>query len=360
MLEMLCLRKNVVYCYVSMKTLILHPSDLFDSVKRNLLKKLIQRGGLVIFPTETVYGIGGYACHEKAAVSIYAAKGRPSDNPLIVHLAYFNQVEKYAYIDHPSVVTLADAFWPGPLTLILRKKESIPMSVTGGLSTVAIRIPSHSVARALLEFTELPIAAPSANLSGKPSSTSFEHVLLDFNGKVDVIIDGGDASIGLESTVVDMTTETPVILRPGSITQAMIEEVLRRKVVDQSESHGDNAPKSPGMKYKHYAPMAVLQVVRGQTETVKSYLQTQTKLDPELVVLGPSHLVSTLIGDNHIDLGPLEDPSIIAKNLFSAFRHLDKLKVKRALIVAIPEVGLGRAIMNRVKKASNNNIVDLD
>jgi len=343
-----------------MKTQILHPSDLLDPTQRSSLRTLIQSGGLVIFPTETVYGIGGYACLEKAAASIYAAKGRPSDNPLIVHLATFNQVEQYAYIDHPSVTALANAFWPGPITLILRKKATIPLSVTGGLSTVAIRIPSHPVAQALLELTDLPIAAPSANLSGKPSSTSFEHVLHDFDGKVEVIIDGGDASIGLESTVVDMTSETPMILRPGSITQAMIEDVLNKKVLDHSEYLGDHAPKSPGMKYKHYAPIADLRVIRGQTETVISYLQTQTDLDPQLVVLGPSHLVSMLRNGTHIDLGPIEDLSIIGKNLFSAFRRLDQLKVKKALIVAIPEEGLGKAIMNRIKKASNNNIIDLD
>jgi len=343
-----------------MKTQILHASELIDPVIRKSLSDLIYRGGLVIFPTETVYGIGGYACHEKAAESIYKAKGRPSDNPLIVHLAYFSQIENYAYIDHPAVYTLANEFWPGPMTLILRKKETIPLTVTGGLSTVAIRIPSHPVAKVLLESTELPIAAPSANLSGKPSSTSFEHVLSDFDGKVDVIIDGGNAPIGLESTVIDMTHETPIILRPGSITQTMIELVLKRKILDQSEVLVNNVPKSPGMKYKHYAPMAFLQVVKGQPETVIAFLKTQTQRDSGVVVLGPTHIISSLPNGHHIDLGPIEDLNVIASKLFSAFRQLDADQVERAFIVAVPETGLGKAIMNRVLKASNHTIIDLD
>ena len=342
-----------------MKTQILKSSDLNDPINQQLLKTLLTNGSLVIFPTETVYGIGGYACLEKAAQSIYAAKGRPSDNPLIVHLAYFNQIIDYAYIDNPFVHVLADAFWPGPMTLILRKKDTIPMSVTGGLSTVAIRIPSHPVAQALLSITNLPIAAPSANLSGKPSSTTFEHVLYDFDGKVDLIIDGGDAFIGLESTVIDMTSKTPIILRPGCITQAMIENVLKIAVLDQSELLIDNVAKAPGMKYKHYAPIATLKVVRGSTEAVKAYLNTQTQTNPQLAVLGPTHIISSLQTGIVIDLGPLENLDIIAKNLFSAFRQLDQLNVKEAYIVAIPEIGVGKAIMNRIMKAANYQVVDI-
>ena len=342
-----------------MKTQILKSSDLNDPINQQLLKTLLTNGSLVIFPTETVYGIGGYACLEKAAQSIYAAKGSPSNNPLIVSLVSFKQIPTYAYIDNPHVNTLANAFWPGPMTLILRKKKTIPMSVTGGLSTVAIRIPSHPVARALLEITNLPIAAPSANLSGKPSSTTFEHVLHDFEGKVDIIIDGGSAFIGLESTVIDMTSDTPIILRPGSITQSMIEQVLKIPVLDQSELLIDNVAKAPGMKYKHYAPIATLKVVRGSTEAVKAYLNTQTQTNPQLAVLGPTHIISSLQTGIVIDLGPLENLDIIAKNLFSAFRQLDQLNVKEAYIVAIPEIGVGKAIMNRIMKAANYQVVDI-
>jgi len=226
-----------------MKTQILTAADLRNPRIQENLKKNLNQGGLVVFPTETVYGIGGNACLEKAAQAIYAAKGRPSDNPLIVHLAHFDQIDRYAYIDQPAVNVLSDAFWPGPMTLILRKKEIIPDSVTGGLRTVAIRIPSHEVAHALLASTDLPIAAPSANLSGKPSSTTFAHVLADFDGRVDVIVDGGNVPIGLESTVIDMTGMTPLILRPGAITQDMIESVLNISILDQSETMVNGTPK---------------------------------------------------------------------------------------------------------------------
>ena len=342
-----------------MKTQILKAEDLNDPINQQHLKTLLTNGSLVIFPTETVYGIGGYACLQKAAQSIYAAKGRPSDNPLIVHLAYFNQITDYAYIDNPAVHTLAEAFWPGPMTLILRKKDTIPTSVTGGLSTVAIRIPSHPAARILLETTNLPIAAPSANLSGKPSSTTFKHVLHDFDGKVDVIIDGGDVFIGLESTVIDMTSDTPIILRPGSITQSMIEQVLKIPVLDQSELLIDNVAKAPGMKYKHYAPMATLQVIRGSNNAVIDYLLALTKTNPNIAVLGPTNIISLLQTGIIIDLGSPDNLDVIAKNLFSAFRQLDQLNVKEAYIVAITEIGLGKAIMNRIMKAANHQVIDV-
>ncbi|MDD2592530.1 MAG: L-threonylcarbamoyladenylate synthase [Erysipelotrichaceae bacterium] len=245
------------------------------------------------------------------------------------------------------------------MTLILRKKDTIPISVTGGLSTVAIRIPSHPVARILLETTNLPIAAPSANISGKPSSTTFENVLHDFKGRVDVIIDGGDASISLESTVIDMTSDIPIILRPGSITQSMIEQVLKTSVLDQSEILIDNVPKAPGMKYKHYAPMATLKVIRGSNNAVKAYLLTKTKTDPKIAVLGPTNIISSLDTDIVIDLGSLDNMNIIAKNLFSAFRQLDQLNIKEAYIVAIPEIGVGKAIMNRIMKAANHQVIDI-
>ena len=349
----------VMYDYIAMKTQIFKAEDLYDPINQQILKTLLTNGSLVIFPTETVYGIGGYACLQKAAQSIYAAKGRPSDNPLIVHLAYFDQITDYAYIDNPVVRTLADAFWPGPMTLILRKKDTIPTSVTGGLSTVAIRIPSHPVARILLETTNLPIAAPSANLSGKPSSTTFKHVLHDFDGKVDVIIDGGDVFIGLESTVIDMTSDTPIILRPGSITQSMIEQVLKIPVLDQSELLIDNVAKAPGMKYKHYAPMATLKVIRGSNSAVIDYLLTLTKANPNIAILGPTNIISLLKTGIIIDLGSPDNLDVIAKNLFSAFRQLDQLNVKEAYIVAITEVGLGKAIMNRIMKAANHQVIDV-
>ncbi len=345
---------------MSMKTKILNPIDLQDPNTQMMLKQALISGSLVVFPTETVYGIGGYATLDKAASSIYAAKGRPKDNPLIVHLAHFDQIEKYAYIDQPAVYTLAKAFWPGPMTLILRKKDTISTSITGGLSTVAIRIPSHPIARTLLEATDLPIAAPSANLSGKPSATTFEHVLNDFDGKVDFIINGGDATIGLESTVIDMTSEIPIILRPGSITQVMIEQTLQQLVLDQSETLINDIPKAPGMKYRHYAPAAMLHVVKGQPTNIKAYIQKQLKRDSSIAILGPSDIITLLSDGILFDLGPLDDLNKIAFNLFSAFRQLDQLEIKEAYIVAIPEIGLGKAIMNRIMKAANHSVIETD
>ncbi len=345
---------------MSMKTKILNPIDLQDPNNQMMLKQALISGSLVVFPTETVYGIGGYATLDKAASSIYTAKGRPKDNPLIVHLAHFDQIEKYAYIDQPAVYTLAKAFWPGPMTLILRKKDTISTSITGGLSTVAIRIPSHPIARTLLEATDLPIAAPSANSPGKPSATTVEHVLNDFDGKVDFIINGGDATIGLESTVIDMTSEIPIILRPGSITQVMIEQTLQQLVLDQSETLINDIPKAPGMKYRHYAPAAMLHVVKGQSTNIKAYLQKQLKRDPSIAILGPSDIITLLSDGILFDLGPLDDLNKIAFNLFSAFRQLDQLEIKEAYIVAIPKIGLGKAIMNRIMKAANHSVIDTD
>ena len=345
---------------MSMKTKILNPIDLQDLNTQQMLKQALISGSLVVFPTETVYGIGGYATLDTAAESIYTAKGRPKDNPLIVHVAHFDQIEKYAYIDHSAVYTLAKAFWPGPITLILRKKDTISTSITGGLSTVAIRIPSHPIARTLLEATGLPIAAPSANLSGKPSSTTFEHVLNDFDGIVDFIINGGDATIGLESTVIDMTTEVPIILRPGSITQVMLEQTLQQLVLDQSETLINDIPKAPGMKYRHYAPVAMLHVVKGHPTKIKTYLQKQLKQDLSIAILGPSDIITLLNDGILFDLGPRDDLNKIAFNLFSAFRQLDQLEIKKAYIIAIPETGLGKAIMNRIMKAANHSVIDTD
>lgn len=341
-----------------MKTQLLTAEDFKNPHIQEDLKNLLNQGGLVVFPTETVYGIGGNACLEKAAQAIYAAKGRPSDNPLIVHLARFDQIDRYAYIDQPAVYALANAFWPGPMTLILRKKESIPDSVTGGLRTVAIRIPSHEVAHSLLASTDLPIAAPSANLSGKPSSTTFAHVLADFDGKVDAIVDGGNVPIGLESTVIDVTGAIPLILRPGAITQDMIEAILDKSVLDQSETMVNGTPKSPGMKYRHYAPKATLKVVKGKHENVVRFLKDATRNDLALIVLGPSEIIQELEGNKHLDLGT--DKEAIAQHLFAALRKLDEMEIQRAYIVAIEESGVGKAIMNRVLKAANHEEIDTD
>lgn len=346
---------------ITMKnTDILSVQDLNNPSHQAKLKAILLSGGLVIFPTETVYGIGGHALDPQAAASIYAAKGRPSDNPLIVHLARFDQIADLAMIDQPYVKTLAKVFWPGPMTLVLHKKAIVPDGTTGGLATVAVRIPSHPVAQTLLRLVDVPIAAPSANLSGKPSSTSFAHVFSDFNGKVDLIIDGGDVPIGLESTVIDATGTMPVILRPGAITQSMIETVLHQSILDQSEVLIDGAPKAPGMKYKHYAPQALLEIVSGSDEAVLRFMQKAIHNEPNLGILGPTELLNEIAGGIHFDLGSRTQPETMAQHLFGALRSLDDQVITHAYFIAIPDEGVGKAIMNRIHKAANHRLIVLD
>jgi L-threonylcarbamoyladenylate synthase len=343
-----------------MKTRRLTTQHLADPIVKADLKAILLSGGLVIFPTETVYGIGGHALDPHAAAAIYAAKGRPSDNPLIVHVARLDQIDDLAYREQPYIDTLAHAFWPGPMTLVLRKKPIVPDGTTGGLTTVAIRIPSHPVAQALLRLVDVPIAAPSANLSGKPSSTRFEHVMADFDGKVDVLIDGGDVPIGLESTVIDCTGVSPVILRPGAITQEMIEAVLHQGVLDHSESLVDGTPKSPGMKYKHYAPQARLEILQGSDNAVLHFLNQTIELEPACGIVGPHELLSQLNGGVQFDLGSVTQPETMAQHLFSTLRALDDQKLTHAYFIALSEVGMGKAIMNRIHKAANHRVIILD
>ena len=234
--------------------------------------RILQKGGLVAFPTETVYGLGGDAMYSEASAKIYAAKGRPSDNPLIVHIADMDALEDIAQSVPEAAVKLADHFWPGPLTMIFPKKEAVPKSTTGGLETVAVRMPSHPVARALIRESGVYIAAPSANTSGRPSPTKAEHVKEDLDGRIDMILDGGAVGIGLESTIVDLSTGVPTILRPGYITGEMLEDVLGEVQVDPailSQKMNPNiVAKAPGMKYRHYAPKGQMTIIEGDTGKV--------------------------------------------------------------------------------------------
>ena len=243
--------------------------------------EILREGGLVAFPTETVYGLGGDAENAESSRKIYAAKGRPSDNPLIVHIADFSQMETIAQELPPQARVLADAFWPGPLTMIVRKNDRIPLETTGGLDTVAVRMPSHPVARQLILSSGCMIAAPSANRSGRPSPTRAEHVEDDLMGKIDAIIDGGPVEIGLESTIVDLSEGLPTVLRPGYISLEMLEEVLGKGRVrmDPGLMREDvgRRPKAPGMRYKHYAPRGDLKIVRGATEDVISTINRLTE-----------------------------------------------------------------------------------
>lgn len=269
-----------------MKTVI----ELYDAENRRseVMEKageILKSGGLVAFPTETVYGLGGDALNPEASAKIYAAKGRPSDNPLIVHIADMEALKVLASEVPEKAKILADRFWPGPLTMIMPKSDAVPYATTGGLDTVAIRMPSHPTAYELIRSSGVYIAAPSANTSGRPSPTTAQHVYEDLNGRIDMIIDSGKVDIGLESTIVDLTGEIPTILRPGYITRAMLEEVVGPVTIDKAilAEHEDPnlRPKAPGMKYKHYAPKGDLVIVEGKKQAVAEMINYLTKMDAE-------------------------------------------------------------------------------
>jgi L-threonylcarbamoyladenylate synthase len=342
-----------------MKTTLYQASELNQFHVQQHIKSVLEQDGLVVFPTETVYGIGANALKDEAVKAIYHAKGRPSDNPLIVHVSKTEDIYQYA-INIPKIAdTLIKAFMPGPLTLVLHKHPSLSTRVTGGLGTVAIRVPNHPVALKVIEISGLPICAPSANLSGRPSSTNVEHVLQDFDGKVDIIIDGGNTEIGLESTVLDLTTDIPTLLRPGKISLQMIESVLSMKILDASESKISDIPKSPGMKYKHYAPKGKLSIVRGEFLDVINYLKSQLQINPEIGIICPTEYTKQITSKHLFDLGSLHQIDEIGAHIFAALRHMDQLNIQEIFIPYLPTEGFGNAIMNRLIKASNHQIIEV-
>lgn len=329
--------------------------------------KVIKEGGLVAFPTETVYGLGANALRREASKKIYAAKGRPCDNPLIVHISEINDVKALVREIPKSFGILAEKFWPGPMTLVLKKSDIIPDTTSGGLDTVGIRMPESDIARALIKTSGVPIAAPSANTSGRPSPTSAAHVMEDMNGKIDMILDGGSVKFGLESTIVDLTGGIPTLLRPGAITVEMLKEALGRIDMDPSIETGmvsNQPPKAPGMKYKHYAPKGNMEIVRGKEKDVLEYFISESlRYGKGLAVITVDEHMKRLesIKDTVkiLSLGSIKDMDIIAHNLFNILRKCDDLGAKDILCEAFPENGLGKAIMNRLKKAAGYKIIDI-
>lgn len=321
---------------------------------------ILQNGGLVVFPTETVYGLGGNGLDADAAKKIYAAKGRPSDNPLILHLAAPENAERYAYTND-IYYRLAKAFMPGPLTVVLPKREIVPPSATGGLDTVALRCPSHPIAHKLIELAKIPIAAPSANLSGKPSPTCAAHVRDDLDGKVDMLIDGGECEIGLESTIVSISGDTLTLLRPGGITYDALCMVCDKVVVADAVLHKlaeNERPLSPGMKYRHYAPASPVILLTGDEENVLKFLQQEQQnkhctilcFDEEVPLLQPSGL---------IPVGQRNDLSAQAKNLFRALREADATDAEIIYAHLPPTNGLGLALYNRMIRAAAHTIKEI-
>lgn len=328
--------------------------------------EIIKNGGLVAFPTETVYGLGANALDAEASRKIYEAKGRPSDNPLIAHIASLDKLDEIVEDVSDVAKKLIDKFWPGPMTLIFNKKELVPDSTTGGLKTLAVRFPSNEIAKALIEKSGVPIAAPSANTSGKPSPTKGEHVIEDLNGKVDMIIDGGEVGLGLESTIIDVTSE-PTILRPGFITQEMLEQVTEEVKLDQTilaKPTEDFVPKAPGMKYRHYAPKADLIIVRGKAGKVADWIIDEAaKSDKKTAILTVNQHIDLYEGKTNDSIvaswGDLNNMEDIAHKVFNWLRKIDEMGIDIVYCEAFDEEGLGLAVMNRLTKAAGYQVIDV-
>lgn len=324
----------------------------------HIAANIIRSGGTVVFPTETVYGLGADATNPSAVEKIFKAKGRPSDNPLIVHIYDIKQLNEIVKEVSSDAQKLMNAFWPGPLTIILNKSDKISDAVTAGMDTVGVRMPGNEVANDLLRLTDRPVAAPSANLSGKPSPTKFEHCMDDMFGRVDAIIDGGSCNVGVESTVIDMSAK-PVIFRPGDITKSEIEHILGKKVGYITSTKDNEKPKSPGLKYKHYSPNSELVILSGNLNEITDYVNQISGnkgilVFDELIPQLKSELNSNI---KIISLGSMKSPKEVAKNLFKSLRDIDDLDIDIAFAPEIPESDKWSAVRNRLYRAAGNNII---
>ena len=347
-----------------MKTTLLTPETDENAVKT--AAELIRAGEVVGMPTETVYGLAANALNGEAVKKIFLAKGRPQDNPLIVHIADFDQIYDLCPAVPPQAKLLADAFWPGPLTMIFPKKDIVPYGTTGGLDTVAVRMPVDPVANCLIHLAGVPIAAPSANTSGRPSPTKAEHVIEDMDGKIEMIIDGGAVGIGVESTIVDVSGEIPTLLRPGAITIEMLRETLGQVDIDPvilGPVSGDIKPKAPGMKYRHYAPKADMTLVEGDMDKVVAYINEQTKKaeaeGKKVGIICTEESRDMYQGGNLEVIGSREHEETVAHNLFAVLRDFDARKVNCIFSESFSKDQLGQAIMNRLCKAAGYHIVNV-
>ena len=322
---------------------------------------IIQNGGLVAIPTETVYGLGANGLDENAVAKIFEAKGRPQDNPLILHISGPEQIELFCHHIPQKAYDLAEAFWPGPLTIVLPAKECVPKRTTGGLSTVAVRCPDHAAAREIIRLTGVPIAAPSANISGKPSTTTAAHVLHDHDGKIDMIVDGGPCRVGVESTIVDLTEERPRLLRPGGIGPEELLAVLGDLVVDKAvtdEVSKDEIVKAPGMKYRHYAPQEPVVIVSGSREKAAAYIRSH--FEPGDRVLCFDEELPLYEGCDPLSYGCEADVNTLSAGLFAALRELDDPKIHQVYARCPVGGGVAYAVQNRLKKAAAFHIVDAE
>lgn len=338
-------------------------SKAVDHQKMEEAAQLIRSGELVAFPTETVYGLGADALNPQASKKIYAAKGRPSDNPLIVHIAKFEDLEEIAKEVPQEAKKLADAFWPGPLTMIVNKNEKVPYETTGGMDTVAIRMPDHPAALELIRQSGCLIAAPSANTSGRPSPTLAEHVAEDLGGRIPMILDGGEVGIGIESTIIDLTEKIPMILRPGYITKEMLEAVIGTVQTDPGIIAADSTkkPKAPGMKYRHYAPKANLMLIDGTKCAVVDKINELTDAmhseGKKVGIIGTDETVASYRGDMVLSIGAREDEDAIARHLYKLLREFDEADVDVIYSESFATPRIGQAIMNRLLKAAGHQVL---
>ena len=322
---------------------------------------IIKNGGLVAIPTETVYGLGADGMNERAVAKIFEAKGRPQDNPLILHICGPEQIELFCHHIPQAAYDLAEKFWPGPLTMVLPARDRVPKRTTGGLSTVAVRCPDCDVTRQIIHLSGVPIAAPSANISGKPSTTTAEHVRHDHDGKIDAIVDGGACRVGVESTIVDLTERRPRLLRPGGITPEQLIEVLGDLVVDKAvtaQIDKDEVVKAPGMKYKHYAPQSEVVIVGGSREKAAQYIRAH--FEPGDRVLCFEEELPLYEGCNPLSYGQEADVNTLSAGLFSALRELDDPSIHQVYARCPVGGGVAYAVQNRLKKAAAFHIVDAE
>lgn len=337
-----------------------------DERAKEVIKKagdIIKNGGIVAFPTETVYGLGGDGLNPRSSQKIYEAKGRPSDNPLIIHVADMDSIKKIVKEIPEAAFKLAEKYWPGPLTMIMNKSDIVPYETTGGLDTVAIRMPSNKIAAELIRCSGGYIAAPSANLSGRPSPTVAKYCIEDLDGRVDMIIDGGAVGIGLESTIIDLTSGTPMILRPGYITKENLSDILGSVSVDKTilDATSKEAPKAPGMKYRHYAPKGDLTIVEGESDKVCTYINSELLAAKEAGkktgVIATEETKSLYKADVVKIAGRRDDEEEIARNLFTLLREFDDEDVDVMFSESFNDTGIGQAIMNRLLKAAGHKVV---
>ena len=341
-----------------METLYLSASDAQTAA---IAAEIIKKGQLVAIPTETVYGLGANGLDESAVIKIFEAKGRPQDNPLILHLSDAGQIADYCENIPQSAYLLAEKFWPGPLTMVLGAKDNVPKRTTGGLDTVAVRCPDSDITREIIRLAGVPLAAPSANISGKPSTTTAEHVRHDHDGRIAAIVDGGACRVGVESTIVDLTDDPPRLLRPGGITPEQLVEVLGEITVDKAvtaQIDRDAVVKAPGMKYKHYAPDCAVLIVSGSREAAAKYIHAHFEAGDRVLCFQEE--LSLYENCAPLAYGREADVNTLSAGLFSALRELDDPAVRRVFARCPVGGGVAYAVQNRLKKAAGFHIIDAE